>query len=125
MSAEHLVALVPFIHGHVRLLAGQVFPGGDRVVGQRDNRAVRLAIGGVPAHGQRLATRARSRPGRSARPAGQDRPQLVLGGFGQLDRCEPPAVADPQLTAQDHGDLAELRGCQRIQRMRRHPVTPS
>ena len=35
VGAEHHVALVPLVDGHVGLLPGQVLPGGDRVPGQR------------------------------------------------------------------------------------------
>ena len=59
VRAEHLVALVPLVHGHVRVLAVlQPLPAGDRAVGQGDHRPVGPAVLPVPAHGQGLAARA-------------------------------------------------------------------
>jgi hypothetical protein len=136
VTVEHLVALVPFVHGHVRLLAGQVFPADDGAAGEGDDRAVGLAVAGVPADGHRLAVRPRPRrparaagphaPGAPRVPAGEHRLQRILGRLGKLDRGETPVVADPPVTAQHGNDLAELGGCQRVKRMRRaHAVTPS
>jgi hypothetical protein len=56
--------------------------------------------------------------------------EVLVVGHGDVERHhqpprrEPPAVADPPLAAQHGSHLAELRGRQRIQRMR-HGVTPS
>jgi len=133
VPAEHLIALVPLVHGQVRLLARQVLPADDRVVGQRDDRAVGLAAAGVPADGQGFPVRARPRspvrpaaPRAANAPAGGHRRRGILGRFSQLDRGEPPPGTDPPFTAQHRNDLAELGGCQRVKRMRRaHAVTPS
>ncbi len=49
MTPEHLVALMPLVHGHVRLEAWQVLPGGDVAGWQCYPRPEGLAVGGVPA----------------------------------------------------------------------------
>ena len=122
VGAQHLVALVPLVDGHVRLLAGQVLPGGDLVRGQRHGAAVGLAVGAVPADHQRLP------PGQPPRLKGG---QIRLGRLLQLDGGEPPAVADAAVTAHDRGGLADLLGGQRVQRVGHdrpfvggHPVLP-
>ena len=110
VGAEHLIALVPLVHGHVRLLAGQILPARDAVAGQRHGGAARLAVGTVPADHDRLS---------GLRPAaGLELGQHVLGRLLQLDRGEPPAIADLAVTPQDRGRLPDLVGRQRIERMR-------
>ena len=87
-SAQRLVDLVELVDGHVRLLAGAVLPGGDAVVGERDDRLVGLAVVAVPAAGRsprarrggsprerglraaRAARSSRSASGRSGRARG-------------------------------------------------------
>ena len=112
VGTEHLVALVPLVDGHVRMLAGQVFPVGDFVAGQGDGGAVGLAVGAVPAdHGGLPAHRPASLL--VSLQGGQSGLSRLL----QLDRGEPPGAADPAIAPQDRGRLPDLVGCQRVQRM--------
>jgi hypothetical protein len=76
MTAEHVVALVPLVHGHIRLLAWKVLPSHDAAAGQPHHRPVGQAVVGVPADGHRFAARRR---------AGQDRPEGILGRLNELD----------------------------------------
>ena len=127
VGAQHLVALVPLVDGHVGLLAGQVIPRGDLVRGQRHGPAVGPAVGAIPADHQRLPPvqppRLEVRPGRARK--------IGLGRLLQLDGGEPPAIADAAVTAHDRGGLADLLRRQRVQRVGHdspfvhgHPVLP-
>ena len=109
MTAEHLVALMPFVHRHVRLLAGQVVPRHDPGTGQGHHRPVGPAAGPVPAHHDRLAA------GQLARLESR---QVVLARFPELNRRESPAGAHPAVPPQDRGCLPDFPVGQRIQRMR-------
>ena len=105
VGPEHLVALVPLIDGHVRLLAGQVLPARHRVAGQGHHGPVGLPVRAVPAHHDRV-------------PAGRRiRRQRGLARLPELDRREPPARADPALAPQDRGRLPDLLRRQRVERM--------
>ncbi len=53
--AQHLIALMPLVQRHVRLLARQLLPCDDRVIGQRHHSAVGLPGCAVPADRDRLA----------------------------------------------------------------------
>jgi hypothetical protein len=105
VGAQHLVALVPLVHGHVRLLAGQVLPRCYFAAGQGDGGAVGLAVGAVPADHDRFPARLL---------AGL---QGGLGRLLELDRGEPPAAADPAIAPQDRGRLPDLVRRQRVKRM--------
>ena len=48
------VALVVFVDGYVRLLAGAVLPRDDAVLVERDDRLVGLAVVAIPAYEQGL-----------------------------------------------------------------------
>ena len=112
VGAEHLVALVPLIDGHVRLLAGQVLPCCDVVAGQRDGGAVGLAVRAVPADDDRLPAHRLASP-----RVGLHQGQGGLGRLLQLDRGEPPGGPDSAVAFQDRRGLADLLRRQRVQRM--------
>jgi hypothetical protein len=89
-----------------------MFPVGDLIAGERHGGAEGLAVGTVPA----------DHDGVPARPpaglAGRfQRGQGGLGRLPQLDRGEPPAVAEPAVAPQDRGRLPDLLRRQRIERI--------
>src|SRR5260221_453819 len=92
---------MPLVHGHIRLLAGQVLPGRDRDVGEGHHRAVRSAVASVPADRDRLSATWLAGPGGL---------RSVLAWLLELDRREPPARADPLPAPQDRRDLPDLLG---------------
>ena len=78
------------------------------VVAQRHDGAVRRAVVAVPAHDDRLARRGRN----------------ALHRLLELDRREPPALADAVVAPQDRGRLPELVGGEGVERVHgRHPHT--
>ncbi len=114
VTAHRLVALVPLVDGRVGLAAGLGFPCQQGVSGpcripEGQNRDIREAVPGVP----------HDRPRHPLdRVPGPVPAHHLLGGLAQLDRGDPPLRAgDAALAAQQPGDLADLVGGQRIQRM--------
>jgi len=108
VCAQRLVALVQLVDGQVRLLARLVPPGEHPILGERDDRLVRLAIVPVPADDGRLAG------DRVTGPVGANG---LLGRLLQLDGRQPPAVGDAPIAAQHHRHLAELLGRQGVEGM--------
>src|ERR1700722_3721216 len=81
-------------------------PPDDRVVRQRYQAAICLAVGAVPAHDEDLAA-----------PDVLE-VQRVLGRLLELDRGEPPALAHGTVTPDDRGRLTDLASGQRVKGMR-------
>ena len=86
VAPQHLVTFFELVDGEVRLYAGDVGEGFDRVLGQRDDRLV----GGV-ARRVRAGDDALARRPRASRRVVR---QSLFAGLEQLDRMEPPALGN-------------------------------
>jgi hypothetical protein len=104
VGAQLLVALVPLVDRHVRVLSGQVPPVGHSTGGQGHHGPVRLVVLAVPADHQRLPSRGFG---------------CSLGRLAQLDGRDPPTLVHATLVLQDRGHLPELLGGQGIERVHR------
>ena len=110
VAAQRVVALVELVDGHVRLAVGLVLPGRDAVVAERDDAPCRPA---PSSRFQQMTTASRA-----DRVAGREVADGRLRRLAQLDRGEPPALADALVAAQDRRGRADLVGRQRVERVR-------